>query len=147
MGIAPYRGSEPPMLKLNGIQESNAAAASILVVDDTAVARDLITAVLRRRGYQILSAADGDEALKIIRKCYPDLIVTDLEMPNVDGQEMIEQIRNSEDQIIRRTPIVVCSSRNDEMTVAEVRTSGANAFLPKPLDVVRLATAVETALP
>lgn len=68
MGIAPYRGSEPPMLKLNGIQESNAAAASILVVDDTAVARDLITAVLRRRGYQILSAADGDEALKIIRK-------------------------------------------------------------------------------
>jgi len=146
MSIARTVKWDTAMLRKNDHDGQSTSTASILVVDDAAVTRDLAATILRRRGYNIFTAADGEECLKVVSDFYPDAIVTDLEMPNVDGQELIEAIRGSDDRILRVIPIVVCSSRADALTVAEVRCCGADAFLSKPLDARELASTVERLL-
>jgi len=121
-------------------------SATALIVDDAAATRDLLAKTLDARGMEILLAADGEEALKVMGNRFPDVIITDLEMPNVDGQELIEAIRNSDNEWLRSVPIIVCSSQNDEMIRAELRYLGANLFVPKPIHLTEIVDKVELAL-
>jgi len=116
--------------------------ATVLVVDDTAVSRHIVTRALDALGFQTLVAADGRAAIDLIRQCHPDAIVTDLEMPNVGGDELIELIRASDDAQISGLPILVISSQNDAITRAELRHLGADAFVAKPVDVAVLRETV-----
>lgn len=121
-------------------------SATALIVDDAAVTRDLLARTLVAYGMNTLVAADGNEALKLLRDHYPDVIITDLEMPNIDGQELIEAIRHSDNEWIRSLPIIVCSSKTDELVRAELRYLGANSFIPKPIHVTEVLDKVELAL-
>ncbi|TWU46521.1 response regulator [Rubripirellula reticaptiva] len=86
---------------------------------------------------------DGASALVHIRDFHPDALVTDLEMSGMDGLSLISALRSSDNPIQRDIPIIVCSSKVDNQTIAELRKLGADAIVPKPVNVKLLA---ETAL-
>jgi CheY-like chemotaxis protein len=116
----------------------------VLVVDDTDAVRELERTILERAGYEVITAADGREALLRIAEGAPDIVLTDIEMPELDGIGLIDAIRST--PRIAGLPIVVISTlaRDSE------RLRGldeAASYLHKPgLDEARLLTTVERLL-
>src|SRR5690349_2518517 len=84
------------------------SAATILVVDDHMPSRQFLTSLLGYQGYRVLEASDGLQGLQIVRAERPDLIVSDILMPTMDGYEFVRQLRNDPD--ISRTKVVFCTA-------------------------------------
>jgi CheY-like chemotaxis protein len=113
----------------------------ILIVDDCATSRMLEGFILRRGGYEILSASDGDEALKLAVDAAPDIVLLDLKMPGVDGLEVLKQFKRW--ACTREIPVIVVTSSGDPDARAEAAQSGCDGFLTKPVDAQALLRAVE----
>jgi two-component system, OmpR family, KDP operon response regulator KdpE len=113
----------------------------ILVVDD----EPQITRVLRRslaaRGYEIQVAGEGEEALEICNAWKPDLVITDLSMPNMGGLELCRHIRAGS-----QTPIIVLSVKGEERTKVEALDAGADDYVTKPFGMDELLARVRAAL-
>lgn len=103
--------------------------ARVLVVDDSRLSREAASRVLAAAGHQIVTAEDGWEAWETLSERRFDAVVTDLEMPRVDGFELITRIRR--DATVRHLPIVVLSSRTAQATRDRALRAGADAVLPK----------------
>jgi two-component system chemotaxis sensor kinase CheA len=101
----------------------------VLVVEDAPVARELLAGVLRSLGYRVSEALDGRQGLSMVRDFRPDLVLTDLEMPFLDGLDMVSRIRDEPD--LASTPIVVLTTRDDPDTRVRAETLGVRAFLSK----------------
>lgn len=99
----------------------------VLVVDDETNIIDVCTVYLLREGYQVISAASGDEAIRLWRLHNPQLIVLDLMMPGKNGWQVCEEIRNEQD-----VPIIMLTARGDEMDRLMGLTMGADDYLTKP---------------
>jgi len=106
-----------------------AAPPSILVADDSLTTRHMESSVLRNLGYRVIQASDGAEAWGLLQQHGADLVVTDIEMPNMDGLELIHQIRDSER--LAHTPVVVVSSRGSDADVENGLLAGADAYIQK----------------
>lgn len=104
----------------------------ILVVDDSPTIRKFITIALKVKGYDIVCAGDGMEALELLPNDKIDLIITDLNMPNVDGYNLIARIRSNENY--QNTPIIVMSNLSDAEDIERAIQLGANSYLIKPFD-------------
>ena len=98
-----------------------APAADILVVDDEPQITRVLRTTLTGQGYEVRIASDGEMALEIMKDWSPDLVITDLSMPNMDGLELCQRIR-----AMSEIPIIVLSVRGEE------RTEGTGAGLPAP---------------
>ena len=113
----------------------------ILIVDD----EPQITRVLRRslmtHSYEVSVAADGDSALGIFNDWSPDLIITDLSMPNMDGLELCRKLRAVSD-----SPIIVLSVRGEEPTKVEALDAGADDYVTKPFGMDELLARIRAAL-
>jgi two-component system chemotaxis response regulator CheY len=105
---------------------------TILVVDDDKLIREGLGALLKGAGQNVLEAKDGKEGLEAAKTGHPDLIVTDLRMPNMSGQEMIDAIR--EDGSIKSTPIVVLTNDETSDSVNQALQAGVTVYLAKNLD-------------
>lgn len=103
-----------------------------MVADDSPIIRKLISFSLTIKGYDIISVADGMEALELLPKENIDLLITDLNMPNVDGFELIKAIRSNED--FKSTPIIVLSNLSEKDDIQKALEFGANSFLIKPFE-------------
>jgi two-component system chemotaxis sensor kinase CheA len=103
------------------------AAKRILVVDDTITARILMKNILESAGYLIKTANDGTEALKLLEKEQFDLLVTDIEMPKMNGIELTSAVRKS-GQVI---PIILVTSMTDQHYREKGTAAGADAFFVK----------------
>ncbi|TWT87913.1 response regulator [Neorhodopirellula pilleata] len=123
------------MLRRSETNDPPVHAATVLVVDDTASARYLVTTTLGRLGFSTVIAGNGQTALETLRDSQLDAIVTDLEMPEMGGEELIRAVRNHRDRRIRNLPIIVCTSKVDASTLATLARLGVNAVVPKPVDV------------
>jgi two-component system chemotaxis response regulator CheY len=110
---------------------------NILVADDSPTIRKFVSFTLSARGYKIISACDGMEALEKLPSEEIDLIITDLNMPNVDGFELIRTVRGNDDY--ESIPIIILSSLGSENDVDEGLNCGANSYLKKPFDPNRIA--------
>ena len=110
----------------------------ILIVDDKAANRLILSRLLNRTGYLTLEADDGLHALKQINNRSSDLIIMDVEMPNMDGLEAIRQIRALRDPRLSSLPILAATGNPQEESQRELMTAGANAFLTKPFDAAIL---------
>jgi two-component system chemotaxis response regulator CheY len=105
---------------------------SILVIEDDKDTREMLSFFLRRNGFEVIEAADGVEGLlKASGKC-PDLIITDLALPEMDGIEAARRIRRTPK--LAGTPIFVLSSYLTVEVEAEVREAGCAAIFNKPFD-------------
>lgn len=119
-------------------------AVTVLVVEDDDSARKLMTIFIQRCGYRVEAAANGAEALDAVARRRPDLVVTDLNMPGVDGHELIRQLRA--DPVTARLPVVVVSAAWPPSGASSSDVAGADAFLAKPIDLGGLSDTVERLL-
>jgi len=116
----------------------------ILVVEDIEVQQKLIRSILDKRGYEVFTASDGVEGLKLARDLQPDLIVLDTMMPKMNGLSVCGLLKNSLGT--KDIPVLILSARKteeDERLYTQVK---ADAFLPKPIDNEDFFSAVERLL-
>ena len=107
-------------------------AAKVLVVEDDSDTRDMIVTFLRREGFDVYGAEDGQVALNVITIEHPDLIVTDIQMPNLDGIQLIKALRGMPE--ICSVPILVLSAHRSGV-VKDALSAGASATARKPVQV------------
>ena len=117
---------------------------SILVADDVALNRTLLHSILSPLGFEVHDAGDGQEACDAALRLRPDLIVIDSVMPVVDGVEAITRMRSTPD--LKATPIISVSASAMASDRDRCLKAGANAFVPKPIEVGHLLDAIEEAL-
>ena len=117
----------------------------ILVAEDDPDARELLVLLLAHGDYSVISAADGVEALDLLRTEHPDLLITDIVMPRMDGYELVRQLR--EDSATSTTPVIFCSASYHEREVrAMARSLGVFTTLAKPYDIAAVRSTVQQAL-
>jgi two-component system, OmpR family, KDP operon response regulator KdpE len=114
---------------------------NILVVDDEPQITRVLKTTLSSQGYAVRSAGDGQEALNEMKSWQPDLIITDLRMPNVDGLELCRRVRRDS-----RIPIIVLSVKGEETTKVEALDCGADDYITKPFSVNELLARVRATL-
>lgn len=113
---------------------------NVLVADDSAVVREIIRDHLERNGYRVMLARDGAEALSIYRREDIHVLVTDLEMPQMDGLELCWLVRAEDDQ--HRTFCILMTADGDTQRRIEAFDAGADEFLTKPIDMPMLRARV-----
>ena len=118
-------------------------AATILAVDDTPQNLRLLEALLSTEGYEVLTAASGDEALRVVAERHPDLLLMDILMPGIDGYELCRRIRANEET--RYLPIVLMTA-SIEQDKARALESGADDFVQKPVLQHELSVRVRSLL-
>lgn len=116
-------------------------AARILVVDDEPQLTRVLRTGLSARGYDVRIAANGKSALEIFQEWLPDLVITDLAMPGMDGLELSRQLRS-----VSQVPILVLSAKGEEKTKIEALDLGADDFVTKPFGIDELFARVRAAL-
>jgi two-component system chemotaxis response regulator CheY len=125
--------------------QSNVEDLTVLVVDDSQFARNHIMRTLKSMGIENFhQAADGIEALEQMTKHYFDFIVTDYNMPNMDGQELVEFIRQKSCQ--SSIPVLMVTSENNENRLAAVQQSGVSAICDKPFESQTVRSIVQQML-
>lgn len=116
--------------------------ARIVVVDDEASARSGLEKLLKQSGYDVATASDGVVALEIAAEKAPDLVVTDLKMPNMDGMTLLSKLREQDSDL----PVIVTTAFGDVSAAVDAMRKGASDFITKPIDFEVLSLAIERAL-
>jgi CheY-like chemotaxis protein len=114
---------------------------TILVADDSMTILAMVSSRLERAGYDVVTAARGDEALRLVQENRPRLVLLDVEMPGLDGVEVARRIRA--DEALAETFIVLLTSLSEASEVATRMAAGADAYLTKPFSPQDLQTQVE----
>ena len=114
---------------------------NILVVDDESQITRVLKTTLSSQGYGVRVASDGDEAIQLMKEWTPDLVITDLRMPNLGGLELCKHIRAKS-----KMPIIVLSVKGEERTKVEALDAGADDYVTKPFGVSELLARVRAAL-
>lgn len=107
----------------------NPEAKTLLVVDDDPILRECLEDLLRHQGYRVLTAADGEEGLRLVREKRPDLIVLDVALPVMDGFRVATLVKS--DPALQRIPIILYSGRLEESFAILAYETKAEYFLPK----------------
>jgi CheY-like chemotaxis protein len=108
----------------------------VLLVEDAPFLRYAFGRLLRLNGFEVLETTDGREALECVKDFQPDLVVTDLMMPVMDGVELIRRLRA--DPSTAELPILAITADASELTERRARQAGAAEFLTKPIDLPAL---------
>lgn len=107
-------------------------AKNILVVDDSPTIQKLVGFSLKKEGYNVILACDGMDALEKLPREDTDLVITDLNMPNMDGFELIAFLRSN--KTYRKIPIIMLTSESEESDRRRGLDVGADSYLVKPFD-------------
>jgi two-component system KDP operon response regulator KdpE len=113
----------------------------VLVVDDEPQITRVLKTVLTSQGYQVRTAAEGESALSSLDEWHPELVITDLYMPRMNGVELCRRIR-----AVSTVPIIVLSVKGEERTKVEALDSGADDYVTKPFGTDELLARVRAAL-
>ena len=108
----------------------------ILIADDSPTIRKFVSFSLKAHGFEVLAACDGMEAVELLPNQVIDLIITDLNMPNMDGFELIKAIRENENN--KNIPIIILSSLSGNEEIERGLNVGANSYIVKPFDPKRI---------
>ena len=115
--------------------------ARILVVDDEPQLTRVLRTGLKSRGYEVRAAADGLTGFETFSDWHPDLVITDLAMPNMDGLELCRQLR-----AVSQVPIIILSAKGEEKIKVEALDIGADDFVTKPFGIDELLARIRAAL-
>lgn len=113
----------------------------VLVIDDEQINRLLISSVLKAEKYEVFEASGGKEGIEKAKSLIPDIIVCDMRMPEVDGMEVLDNLRSDEN--LMSTPFVFLTSNTDAIDEKVALKSGANAYLYKPVSKEKLTDCVK----
>jgi len=114
---------------------------NVMVVEDNEKNRKLVRVVLKAKGYNIIEAATGEEALNLLKNQKPDIILMDIQLPGIDGLTLIKQIKAS--VITKDIPIIAVTAyamKGDEQKILD---TGCNAYVSKPINTQELPLIVE----
>jgi two-component system chemotaxis response regulator CheY len=117
----------------------------ILVVDDSVTVRQMVGLTLRKAGFEVIEGADGEEGLQQLQRERVVLIITDLNMPIMDGIALVKAIRQLPTH--RFTPILVLTSQTQESMKQEARAAGATGWIGKPFNPENLLKVIARVLP
>lgn len=109
---------------------------TVLIVDDSASLRQLASIVLKRAGYEMLEACDGKDALSKMEGRKVHLIISDVNMPNMDGLTFVKQVKSLPEH--KFTPIIMLSVDSSEVSLHEARVTGVKAWMVKPFTSEKL---------
>jgi adenylate cyclase len=118
--------------------------ARILIVDDNEANRDILSTRLESQGYELLQAADGEEALAAARAHLPDLILLDVMMPKLDGVEVCRRLKG--DSSLPYMPIILITAKADSKDVVAGLEAGGDEYLTKPVDQMALVARIKSVL-
>ncbi len=113
----------------------------VLTVDDSRTMRDMVSFTLKGAGYDVLEAADGQQAMSAIAADKVDLVITDLNMPVMDGLTLIRKLRAIPAH--RTLPILMLTTETDDRKKAEGRAAGATGWIVKPFNPDKLISVVQ----
>ena len=117
---------------------------TILCVEDNETNVFLISRVLRRAGFSVLVARDGEEGVEMAKSNRPGLILMDLSLPGIDGFEATRRLKADADT--RRIPVIALSAHEADDKAEEISACGCESYLTKPLDIPRLLAEIERLL-
>lgn len=120
------------------------APPRILIADDCELSRGLLRRLLMRRGYFVDEATNGAAALDTVEKFEPDIVLLDLRLPDIDGSEVLRQLRR--EHTSTALPIIMISAEHDGEIIAACLSLGADDFVTKPMHWPTLRVRVETHL-
>jgi two-component system, chemotaxis family, chemotaxis protein CheY len=138
-------GDEAPAEPAAAAAEPRSVAKRILTIDDSKTMRDMLRLTLAGAGFDVLQAVDGQDGLDVLRKERVDVVITDINMPKLDGYGVIRHLRA--DASYDDTPIVVLSTEGDQKTKEIGRDAGATGWLVKPFDPDQLVEIVRQVSP
>lgn len=113
---------------------------TILTVDDSRTMRDMLMLALSKAGYRVIQAEDGVHGLEVLQSARPDVIITDINMPRMDGFGFIAGVRGNARH--RAVPILVLTTESDIEKKDKARRAGATGWIVKPFDPIKLVEAV-----
>ena len=117
---------------------------TILVVDDERDLLDLIEYNLKKEGFKVLKAENGEEGINKAKEHRPDLILLDIMMPKMDGLEAVEIMRKDDD--LKKTPIIFLTARSDEKTEIDGLNKGGDDYITKPISTTKLVSRIKAVL-
>ncbi|MGD9921731.1 MAG: response regulator [Pseudorhodoplanes sp.] len=112
----------------------------ILTIDDSKTMRDMLMLTLADAGFDVIQAADGKEGVDLLERENVDVVITDINMPRMDGYEVVRQLRARPEH--RTTPILVLTTESEAAKKNIAREAGATGWLVKPFDPERLVETV-----
>jgi two-component system chemotaxis response regulator CheY len=118
--------------------------ATILTVDDTASMRQMISFTLNSVGHEVIQACDGKEALKLLEGKKVDLVIADINMPNMDGITLVKSLR--EQAVYKFIPILVLTTESQESKRQQGKVAGATGWIVKPFNPEQLLNVVKKVL-
>jgi two-component system chemotaxis response regulator CheY len=139
---APSEPAEPAAI--DQIDES-AMAKRILTIDDSKTMRDMLMLTLRDAGFDVIQAVDGEDGVSVLKQHTVDVVITDINMPKMDGYEVIRQLRG--DPQHKTLPILVLTTESDTDKRGIARAAGATGWMVKPFDPERLVQTIRKVSP
>ncbi|HCR86505.1 MAG TPA: response regulator [Alphaproteobacteria bacterium] len=120
-------------------------AKTVLTVDDSKTMRDMVTFTLKSAGYDVVEAEDGVKALGIAMAKDIDVVITDLNMPNMNGIDLIKALRKNSKYT--RSPILMLTTEGDSSKKEEGKIAGATGWIVKPFEPAKLAEVIKKVCP
>jgi two-component system phosphate regulon response regulator PhoB len=117
---------------------------TILIIDDNQVDREFMSRTLRKYYTTVVTAPDGESGLVLVWERKPDLIVLDLRLPGISGQEVCQRLKD--DELTKNIPVVIVTVAKDGFTLCECYALGVMNYLVKPVSARRLFSTIEAAL-
>jgi len=154
LGVGPGESPEAPATVLDATggaaqsppkAENQAMARRILTIDDSKTIRDMLKLTLAGAGFDVVQAVDGQDGLDVLGRQQVDIVITDINMPRMDGFEVIRQMRSNESY--NSVPILVLSTESEAQKKNIARVSGATGWLVKPFDPDKLIATINKVLP
>ncbi len=139
-----FRVLKSPMGRAVGTSDTGGSMQKILVVEDDELGRNMLVRRLERRGYAVVVAADGVEAINIAQSEEPDLILMDLSLPAMDGWEAVRRLKS--DPQLRDIPIIALTAHALEADREEALAAGCDDYDTKPINMRRLIVKINQQL-
>jgi DNA-binding response OmpR family regulator len=117
-------------------------SVEVLIVDDDDLIRENLGSILERSGFQVITAANGHQALDILAKQRPDILVLDVLMPNMNGRDLLRQLRQKSDWL----PVIMLTQVGDATERAMALEEGADDYINKPFEIHELIARIKTVL-
>jgi len=127
-------------------EDKPGAGKTIVVADDDPTVVATLATYLESLGYEVLSAADGEVAMKTIEESRPDVAILDIAMPLASGIVVTRQMRAHSDPRVREIPVIMLTAKTDTRHEAYSNEAGASAFVPKPVALTELAEQIRQLL-